>query len=129
MKKKQTNDSTKVKGFYINELIRGFFGEHNEGKVMLQKMGLSPDVVPFSVAIFLQNQRIFWFDKNGNRATISFKLKANQLKCHGTYLKKRKSMRLFLEWGEYEDPEVIARIESGAIGDCCMKCIYENLIE
>ena len=51
MKKKQTNDSTRVKGFYINELIRGFFGEQNEGKVMLQKMGLSPDAVPFSVVI------------------------------------------------------------------------------
>lgn len=129
MKKKQTNDSTRVKGFYINELIRGFFGEQNEGKVMLQKMGLSPDAVPFSVAIFLQDQRIFWFDKDGNRVTISFKLKPHQLECFGTYRKKRKSMRLFREWGGYEDPEVIARIESGAIGDCCMRCIYENLIE
>ena len=124
MKKKQTNDSTRVKGFYINELIRGFFGDHNEGKIMLQKMGLSPDAVPFSVAVFLQNQRVFW-----NRVTISFKLKHNQLECFGTYLKKRKYMRLFREWGSHEDPEVIARLESEAIGDCCMRCIYENLIE
>lgn len=129
MKKKQTNDSTRVKGFYINELIRGFFGNQNEGKVMLKKMGLPPDAVPFSVAVFLQNQRIFWLDKNGNRVTISFKLKHNQLECFGTYLKKRKSMRLFREWGSHEDPEVIARLESEAIGDCCMRCIYENLIE
>lgn len=96
---------------------------------MLQKMGLSPDAVPFSVAVFLQNQRVFWLDKNGNRVTISFKLKHNQLECFGTYLKKRKSMRLFREWGSHEDPEVIARLESEAIGDCCMRCIYENLIE
>ena len=129
MKKKQTNDSTRVKGFYINELIRGFFGDHNEGKIMLQKMGLSPDAVPFSVAVFLQNQRVFWLDKDGNRVTISFKLKHNQLECFGTYLKKRKYMRLFREWGSHEDPEVIARLESEAIGDCCMRCIYENLIE
>lgn len=129
MKKKQTNDSTRVKGFYINELIRGFFGDHNEGRIMLQKMGLSPDIVPFSVAVFLQNQRAFWLDKNGNRITISFKLKHNQLECFGTYLKKRKSIRLFREWSIHEDPEVIARLESEAIGDCCMRCIYENLIE
>lgn len=95
---------------------------------MLQKMGLSPDAVPFSVVVFLQNQRVFWLDKNGNRVTISFKLKHNQLECFGTYL-KRKSMRLFREWGSHEDPEVIARLESEAIGDCCMRCIYENLIE
>ncbi len=151
MKKKQTNDSTRVKGFYINELIRGFFGEQNEGKLMLEKMGLSPDTVPFSAAIFLQNRHIYWFDKDGNRVVISFKLKPNQLECFGTiiipkdpelykaelktnpkaekFYKKKKSIRLFREWGEYEDPDTIARLESGAIGDCCMRCIYENLIE
>lgn len=129
MRKKETNNQTKVKGFYINELTRGFLGDQNEGQIMLKKMGLSIDTVPFSVAIFLQNQKIFWMDKNGNKATISFKLKPNQLECFGTYLKKRKSMRLFREWGNHEDPEVIARLESEAIGDCCMRCIYENLIE
>ncbi|GAY29918.1 hypothetical protein [Prevotella sp. MGM2] len=129
MRKKETNNQTKVKGFYINELTRGFLGDQNEGQIMLKKMGLPIDTVPFSVAIFLQNQKIFWMDKNGNKATISFKLKPNQLECFGTYLKKRKSMRLFREWGNHEDPEVIARLESEAIGDCCMRCIYENLIE
>lgn len=129
MRKKETNNQTKVKGFYINELTRGFLGDQNEGQIMLKKMGLPIDTVPFSVSIFLQNQEIFWMDKNGNKATISFKLKPNQLECFGTYLKKRKSMRLFREWGNHEDPEVIARLESEAIGDCCMRCIYENLIE
>lgn len=129
MRKKETNNQTKVKGFYINELTRGFLGDQNEGQIMLKKMGLPIDTVPFSVAIFLQNQKIFWMDKNGNKATISFKLKPNQLECFGTYLKKRKSMRLFREWGNHEDPEVIARLESEAIGDCCMRCIYENLIK
>ena len=97
--------------------------------IMLQKMGLLPNAVPFSAAVFLQNQRAFWLDQGGNRVTISFKLKPNQLECFGTYLKKRKSIRLFREWGNHEDPEVIARLESEAIGDCCMKCIYENLID
>lgn len=129
MRKKETNNQTKVKGFYINELTRGFLGDQNEGQIMLKKMGLPIDTVPFSVSIFLQNQKIFWMDKNDNKATISFKLKPNQLECFGTYLKKRKSMRLFREWGNHEDPEVIARLESEAIGDCCMRCIYENLIE
>lgn len=41
---------------------------------------------------------------------------------------KEKTIRIFREWGWHEDPEVIARLESEAIGDLCMKCIYENLI-
>ena len=127
MRKRKTCRHTKVKGFYINELIKGFMGDQNEGRKMLQMMGLPTDTVPFSAATFLQNQRIFWKDADGNRATISFKLKPNQLECFGTYLKKRKSMRLFREWGSHEDPDIISRLESEAIGDCCMRCIYENL--
>ena len=129
MKRKETNDKTKINGYYINELTRGFLGEQNEGNRMLNLMGLPINVVPFSVAVFLQNQKIFWKDQNGNKASISFKLKHNQLECFGSYLGKRKSIRLFRECGEYENPEVIAHLESEAIGDLCMKCIYENLIE
>ena len=129
MRKKETHNQTTVKGFYINDLTRGFWGDQNEGRAMLQKMGLPTDIIPFSVAVFLQNKRTFWFDKDGNQVTISFKLKPGQLECFGTYLKKRKSKRLFLEWGNHEDYEIIARLESEAIGECCMKCIYENLFE
>ena len=95
---------------------------------MLQKMGLDPAVIPFSTAIFLQNKRIFWKDNQGNRATISFKLKPDQLECFGTYLGKRRLHRIFREWNNYEDPDMIARLESDTIGELCMKCIYENMI-
>lgn len=104
-------------------------GEHDEGKQMLNIMGLPSDAVPFSVAAFLQNKRAVWSDGKGNKATISFQIKANQMECFGTYLKRRKSLRLFLEWDSDEDPEKIARLESEAIGELCMKCIYENLTD
>lgn len=147
MKRKETTNLTTVDGFYVKELIQGFFGEHNEGKFLLNQMGLSSDELPFSVAVFLRKRKIHWYDKSGRRAVISFKLKPNQLECFGTYIipkdpevyeadlkknpkaskyhQKQKSLRLFREWGNHEDPEVIARLESEAIGDCCMQCIYK----
>ena len=147
MRKKETTNLTAVDGFYVKELTQGFFGEHNEGKFLLNKMGLSPDELPFSAVVFLRKRKIHWYDKNGHRAVISFRLKPNQLECFGTYLvpkdpevyeaelqenpkagkylQKQKSLRLFREWGNHEDPEVIARLESEAIGDCCMQCIYQ----
>lgn len=150
MKRKQTDNLTKVNGFYVNELIRGFFGEQDEGKSMLIKMGFPSDQLPFSAVVFLQKKKAFWTDNLGNKVTISFKIKANQLECFGSYIipknqdtykaelkhnpkadkfiRKKKSMRLFREWSIHEDPEVIARLESEAIGDCCMKCIYNILI-
>lgn len=128
MKRKETNNQIKISGYYINELIRGFLGEQDEGNKMLRLMGLPTGIVPFSVAIFLQNKKTCWKDKDGNVASISFKLKPNQMECFGSYLGKKKSIRLFREWGNHEDLETVARLESEAIGDLCMKCIYENLI-
>lgn len=127
MKRKVVNDQARINGYYIQDFNRGFFGENGEGKKMLKKMGLMPECIPFSTVIFLQNQRTFWTDGNGNKVTISFKMKPDQLECFGTYLGKRKSQRLFREWNNYEDPDMIARLESETIGELCMKCIYENL--
>lgn len=128
MKRKITNDKIKINGYYIHEFNKGFFGEHKEGNKMLKKMGLPLDRIPFSTAMFLKNKRIFWTDKRGNKATISFKMRPDQMECFGTYLGKRRSLRLFREWNNYEDPDMIARLESETIGELCMKCIYENLI-
>lgn len=137
MKKKETKDSVKVNGLYINDFIRGFLGEHKEGVDMLKGMGLPSDTVPFSAAIFFQKRTAFWQDMYGNVATISFKFEQSQIVCNGTLKEKRdlkkgekkkirkKSHRLVREWGAYEDPEMIARLESEAIGDLCMKCIFE----
>lgn len=127
MKRKVINDKVKINGYHIQEFNRGFFGENGEGKRMLKIMGLSPEIIPFSTAIFLQNKRVFWTDRDGNRATISFKMKPDQFECFGTYLGKRKSLRIFREWNNYEDPDMIARLESETIGELCMKCIYENI--
>lgn len=128
MKRKEINDKTEINGYYINEFTRGFFGDKDEGNWMLKQMGLPTNVIPFSAMTFLRNKKTCWKDKNGNVASISFALKENQIECFGTYLGNKKSIRIFCEWGVHEDHEVISRLESEAIGDLCMKCIYENLI-
>lgn len=127
MKRIKTDDKTCVRGFYVRNLERGFMGERGEGNKMLEAMGLPKDMIPFSSASLLRNAYAFWNDSQGNRAWISFKLKHNQMECFGSYLGKKKSIRLFREWSDYEDSETIARLESEAIGDLCMRCIYENL--
>lgn len=127
MKRKDTNDLITVNGLYTNEFIRGFFGEQSEGKKMLKRMGLPTDTIPFSAALFMQKGAAQWKDAGGNIAHISYKCKQNQLECYGSYMGQRKSLRIILEWGNNEDIEMIAKLESEAIGDLCMKCIYDNL--
>lgn len=125
MKRKTTGEAVKAGGYYVNEFVRGFWGEYEEGKRMLETMGLSSDHLPFSASIFLTNKKAYWKDKRGNLAKISFIVRPHQIECFGNYLNKRKSFRVFLEWSAYEDEEKTLRLESEAIGDLCMRCIYE----
>lgn len=127
MKKKEINGNTQVNGYYVNDFSRGFFGEQNEGNLILKQMGLQTNVIPFSAITFFQTKKALWKDKSGNTASISFILKENQIECFGSYLGDEKSIRIFREWGSREDKEVIARLESEAIGDLCMQCIYKIL--
>lgn len=129
MRRRHTANEVTLKGFYINEVAQGFWGEQNEGRKLLALMGLPDDVIPFSIATLIQNHKIYWKDALGNRASIGFKLKDDQIECYGSYLKRRKTLRVFREWGYNENKEKIARLESEAIGDLCMHCIYEILID
>lgn len=96
---------------------------------MLRLMGLPAEAPPFSAATLLRKKRAGWTDKDGNAASISFRLKPDQLECFGSYLGKKRSIRVFREWGSREDPDTVTKLESQAIGDLCMRCIYDNLTE
>ena len=129
MRRRNVDRNRTIKGYYVHEFARGFFGEQDEGRKMLRRMGLPADAIPFSAAVFLKDRKIRWKDASGRVASISFKLTPTQMECFGNYLGKRKSTRLFREWSSHEDSETVAKIESEAIGDLCMRCIYDNLFE
>lgn len=127
MKRKAVKNEVKAGEYYVADFTRGFFGEQNEGRIMLEKMGLAPDAIPFSAARFLQNKKIQWQDSSGKTARMSYKVKPYILECNGSYLGQKKTIRLYLEWGSNEDAETIKKLESEAIGELCMKCIYDKL--
>ena len=121
------DENATVNGFYLKEVAECFFGPQDEGKWLLQYQGLDFDKLPFSVATLIREGKASWKDPIGRVCTISFKLKDDQIEFFGTYLGRKKMMRIFREWGDYESKEKIARLESEAIGNMCMKCIYESI--
>ncbi len=127
MKRIETDKKEEIFGYNVNDFTHGFIGECNEGSDMLMKMGLKSDTLPFSAFMFLKNRHAIWKDKDNNVAKIAFILKPDQIECFGSYLGKKKSIRVFREWDIHENKELITRLESEAIGDLCMKCIYENM--
>lgn len=126
MKRRFINGKTNQCGYYVNDFIRGFMGERKEGEMILRFMGLPLSPLPFSVIAFLQKRKIRWKDSDDNLVTLSYRLKPGQIECSATYLEKKKTMRLFLEWGAHEDRVMVTKLESEAIGDLCMRCLYEN---
>lgn len=123
MKKRIQLQNSKEGGFYAKNVEDGFLS-YREGKELLRDMGLSTDHVPFSTMLFLRNRKAMWIDKDGQKASVSFKLKDNLIECFGSYKGVDRTMRLYREWDSNEDSEMIMRLESEAIGNLCMLCVY-----
>lgn len=94
MKRKDIKENDSVNGLYLQDFIRGFMGEHDEGRDMLELMGLSSDSIPFSICAFLQKGMITWQDVSGQSAFISYKFKENLLECRGSYKGFSKALKL-----------------------------------
>ena len=102
MKQRTVSHTTRKHGFYPNDFLRGFKGDHNQGNMLLKFMGLPTNQIPFSVITLLRNRYIRWKDAEGNVVTLSFSRKFKQIECIGSYLERRKKMRVLIEWGEDE---------------------------
>lgn len=110
------------------EIISGFFGDRGEGNEVLNRMGLPSDTLPFDIDDFISKRCASWLDADGLVAEVIFDITPIQIECFGFYKGEKKSMRVFREWGNDECPEMIQVLESEAIGDLCMRCLYELII-
>lgn len=114
-------------GYYIQRATSGFWGEHGEGRQVLEEMGLNSDELPFSMAFYLKKRKVQWRDKDGKLVWMSFFVTDYKIEFHACYNGIKKSMSLWREWETYEDKEDIRKLESEAIGNMSMKCLYEKM--
>ena len=114
-------------GYYIQDATRGFWGDKMEGETVLSEMGLPIDKLPFSMAFYLKKRNVQWKDCNGKLACMSFCVTEQRIEFFASYNGKKKSMSLWREWEAYEDKNDIVRLESEAIGNMSMLCIYDKL--
>ena len=111
--------------YFADDFLRGFLGSHGEGCEVLKGMGLPYREAPFDVEPFLSSRVAIWPDGDGVMNSVSFNVTPTQLNCTATRGKSSKSVRMCREWGMYEDKEMIAHLESEAIGELCMKCLID----
>lgn len=116
-------------GYYIQDATRGFWGDRLEGEEILQEMGLPTDRLPFSMAFYLKKHKVQWKDGNGKLVCMSFCVTDQRIEVFASYNGKKKSAALWREWESYEDKDEIRRLESEAIGNKSMLCIYDKMFE
>lgn len=119
------NNHLRVNGFYIKDVIKGFFGEFDEGNWMLEQMGLPYNVIPFDVADFLRNGETYWKDCNGKIAYMSFKFEDGYLVCFCSYLGRKYTVTA--DRDTEGTPSEVAHNDSHNIGNTCMQCIAEQM--
>ncbi len=117
----------KAGGYYIQDATRGFWGDKMEGEAVLREMGLPTDTLPFSMAFYLKRHSVQWKDSDDRLACMSFCVTEQRIEFYASYNGKKKSAVLWREWEAYEDKEDILRLESEAIGNMSMLCIYDKL--
>lgn len=116
----------KAGGYYIQDATNGFWGK-GEGEVVLSEMGLPTTILPFSMAYYLKKHNVQWKDSRGRLACMSFCVTEQRIEFYASYNGKKKSASLWREWETYEDKNEILRLESEAIGNMSMLCIYDKL--
>ena len=127
MRRVGTRNKDKAGGYYIRYATQGFYGDRGEGKYVLERMGISTDKLPFSMAYYLKHHNVQWRDINGKLACISFCVTEHRIEFYASYLGNFKKAILFREWESYEDQEDVLCLESEAIGNMSMLCIFEKL--
>lgn len=111
----------------IQHFIAGWWGEHSEGRKLLQMLGLPPDKIPFNVEQFLKNKSVTLKDAWRNRIMVWLNKSDTLFEFNCTYLDKRRHIRLYREW-EAESVERIIQYESYSIGECVRKIIMGESI-
>lgn len=123
-----TGNKLKAGGYYISNATTGFFGDKGEGRVVLERMGLDNDRLPFSMAYYLKHHKVQWKDSDNRLVCMSFCVTEQRIEFYASYLGNFKKAVLFREWESYEDQEDILCLESEAIGNMSMLCILEKLL-
>lgn len=111
-----------IKGVSVQHFLSGWWGEHNNGKELLQELGLPTDELPFDVERFLERGTVEFKDSMGENISVCYKKHDTHFEFGCIYHNKRRAFRLFREW-ESESLDAIIQLESYSIGDCIRQII------
>lgn len=114
-------------GYYIHRATTSFWGDNGECEQILEAMGLPTDKLPFSMAFYLKKHNVQWRDKDNKLACLSFCVTDYKMEFYASYNGMKRTAALWREWETYEDKDDIRKLESDAIGEMSMRCLYDKM--
>lgn len=111
-----------VNGINLYYFNAGWWGKQNEGKMLLQNLGLSEEKIPFNVKQYIKNESISFVDCLGAKISICFKKYDTHFEFNCIFNNKKRTVRLYREWTE-ETFDAIIQFESYSIGECTRQII------
>lgn len=116
-----------VNGIMLQQFIKGWWGENDEGVLLLQSLGLSNSCIPFDVENFLKTNE-FSIDLNNNvSALVNINKQDAYYEFVCKYPNKKYHFKLFREW-DGVDVDTIIKMESYAVGECTRKILTSRSI-
>lgn len=111
----------------VQQFCLGWWGEHNEGRDLLDELGLVNDIIPFNIEQFLQRLTTSFKDADGEAVSVCLKKHDTHFEFGCIYRGKRRAIRLYREW-QGESLDSIIQLESYSIGECVRQIIVGKSI-
>lgn len=116
-----------INGIIVQQFINGWWGENNEGNILLHSLGLPADTLPFDVEQLLNTGEFVVFTSNKIVIKVTINKQDTYFEFMCKWPDKKYCFKLFRNWDGIEIDTII-KMESYAVGECVRKIITNKSI-
>lgn len=116
-----------VNGVIVQQFVKGWWGEKNEGERLLRALDLPANILPFDVEQYLNTGKFTLSLCNKISAEVTINKQDAYYEFMCKWPDRKYCFKLFREWDGTEIDTII-RMESYAVGECTRKIITSKSI-
>lgn len=116
-----------INGIIVQQFIKGWWGDNQDGKKLLQFLGLPINTLPFDAEELLRANKIVIYLVDNIAVEISIDKQDAYYEFTCKYPDKKFRFKLFREW-DGVDIDTIIKMESYAVGECVRKVLTSRSI-
>lgn len=116
-----------INGIIVQQFVKGWWGEKNEGKTLLSTLNLPTEAIPFDVEEYLNTGKFVLTLSNDMTANVTISKQDSYFEFTCKWTDRKYCFKLFREWDGTEIDTII-QMESYAVGECTRKILTSKSI-